>query len=348
MIETMLTDRIITKALSRADSLVHADRSRCVRMRFSRNTCSYCTATCAAAAISFDGGIMIDGAKCTGCMLCVSECPSGCLSAVDEDFAVLLSKVRKAQDSVPACVVSCKSARNTSAHVKTCCLGFLSEEHLIALTECLDKSLSLNLTACGTCRNSSIVEKLKDRVQSVQTKTSLDVGHKLLLTEKTADLAFEEVSLDRRGFFQALKKATFTQVAGLLDEHDAGKSLSYSVKSAPLKRDLLNRVIRKLSDGKAAAAIISNYAFTVKAGPSCTTCSACVGMCPTGALKVKKDADGAVLLFNSSLCNGCALCKDFCPTEAVTVTKGYAGKSFFEHGICHADAFEAHAAAGKN
>ncbi len=330
----MLQDKSITKALSGAESPVATDRSRCVRMRFSGNTCSVCTAKCAAAAISIDGGIAIDAAKCSGCMLCVSECPSGCFSAVGEDFTFLLSRLRKTQNSIPTCVLGCKAARDTEAHVKTCCLGFLSEEHLIALTGYLDKPLYLNLTACGACRNYYIVERLKERIHNVRTKASLDVGAKIIAAETKADLVFEDVSLDRRGFFQALKTMSFKQVAGLLDENDADKPLSYSAKRIPLKRELLNTVIRKLSDGTPATAMLSNYAFTVKAGPSCTNCSACVGMCPTGALKDKKDADGAGLLFNSSLCNGCALCRDFCPARAVSVSNGYVGKGFFEHEMC--------------
>jgi ferredoxin len=254
---------------------------------------------------------------------------------MDEDFFVLLSKLRKTQNSVPHLVLGCKQARDTEAHEKTCCLGFLSEEHLIALAAYLDKPLSLNLTACGGCGNSFIVDTLKERIESARTKTSLDVGNSILLAEKKADLVFEDVALDRRGFFQALKTMTFTQVAGLLDKNDAEIPASYTAKRLPLKRDILNTVLRKVARGNAVADILHNYAFTVKAGPSCNHCFACIGMCPTGALKIKKDTEGAGLLFNSSLCNGCALCRDFCPAQAVSVSPGFFGSNFFEHDVCN-------------
>jgi len=344
----MLQNKIINMALSTADPLISTDRSRCVRMRFNKNNCSICTASCSTGAISIAGGITIDAAKCTGCMLCVSECPSGCFSALGDDFTVLLAKLSKAQNSVPACVLGCQSARDTEAHVKTCCLGFLSEEHLIALTVYLDKPLYLNLTACGECRNSYIVERLKERIHNARIKASLDVGAKIIAAENKAAIVFEDISLDRRGFFQALKTMTFTQVAGLLDENDADKPVSYSAKRIPLKRELLNTAIRKLSDGKPTTAMLSNYAFTVQAGPSCTNCSACVGMCPTGALKVKKDADGAGILFNSSLCNGCALCRDFCREGAAYVSKGFCGDGYFEHDICKSDSCKSYPASEHN
>jgi ferredoxin len=264
------------------------------------------------------------------------------------DFFVLLSKLRKTQNSVPYPVLGCKQARDTEAHEKTGCLGFLSEEHLIALTEYLDKPLYLNLTACGECRNSFIVEALKMRIQGARTKTSLDVGKKILLAEKKADLVFEDVSLDRRGFFQALKTMGFTQVAGLIEKNDAEIPVSYTEKKLPLKRNIFNTVVRKLPDGNAITDLLHNYAFTVRAGSSCNNCFACIGMCPTGALKIRKNAESPGLLFNASLCIGCGLCRDFCPGQAVSVSPGFFGNNFFDHDLCSSDGAAAYAAAIEN
>ena len=344
----MLTDQLINKALSAAHPLISTDRSRCVRMRFNKSTCSICTASCRTGAISIDGGIAVDAGTCTECMLCVSECPSGCFIVADDDFFVLLSRLRKTRDSVPRPVLGCKQARDTEAHEKTGCLGFLSEEHLIALAEYLDKPLYLNLTACGACRNSFIVERLKERIQSARAKTFFDIGKRIFLAEKKTDLIFEDVSLDRRGFFQALKTMGFTRVAGLIEQNDAEIPVSYTAKKLPLKRTILNTVVRKLADGSAVADILRNYAFTVKTGASCNNCFACIGMCPTGALKIKKDADGPGLLFNSSRCTGCGLCGDFCPAHAVNVSPGFFGENYFEHTICNAEVFTVYTAAGKN
>jgi ferredoxin len=217
---------------------------------------------------------------------------------------------------------------------------------LIALTGSLDKPLYLNLAACGRCNNSFIVKTIRERIQRTQTNTGLDVENKILVVEKIEDLAFEDVSVDRRGFFQALKNMTMTRLGGILDENDAEISRSYSAKIIPLKRDILNNIIHKFSDGSAVTSILKNYAFTVKAGPSCNNCFACIGMCPTGALKIKKDTAGMGLLFNASLCNGCALCRDFCPSGAVFVSAGFSGGNFFEHEICNPNAYVSRAVSG--
>jgi ferredoxin len=276
-------------------------------------------------------------------MLCVSECPSGCFVERDENFLGILSKLKKVQSSLSHAVLGCKQARNVDAHVKTCCLGVLSEEHMIALTGYLDKPLSLNMTACIGCKNAFVVQSLKERLQRAGTKTSFDIGKRILLAEKKADLVFEDVPLDRRGFFQALKTMSFTQIAGLVDKNNDDMPVSYSEKRLPLKRTTLNTVVRNLADSKAIEDILHNYAFTVKAGPSCTNCFACIGMCPTGALKIKKDAEGSGLLFNASLCTGCGLCGEFCPVAAAKVSPGFFGRNYFEHTICNADAFANHA-----
>lgn len=330
----MLQNKIINKALS-TEPPVSTDRSRCVRMRFNKNTCTVCTASCRAGAISIDNGIAVNAAKCTECMLCVSECPSGCFTAADEDFAVLLSKLRKTQNSVPHPVLGCSQARDAEAHAKTCCLGFLSEEHLIAIMGHLDKPLYLNLIACSGCRNAFVVETLKGRIHGMRAKTGPDITKKIVLAENKNSLAFEEVSLDRRGFFQALRNATFSKVAGLIDDDDAEPPVSYTAKRLPLKRDILNTAVKRLASGNTVSDLLHNYYFTVTAGPTCNTCFACIGMCPTGALKIKKDAEGQALLFNSSMCTGCGLCRDFCPAEAVSVSPGFFGNNFFDHNVCN-------------
>jgi len=339
----MLQGKIINMALSTADPLISADRSRCVRMRFNKNTCAICTANCRTGAISIDDRIAVDAGKCTECMLCVSECPSGCFTTRDENFPSLLTRLKKIQSSLSYAVLGCKQARDTDAHVKTCCLGFLSEEHMIALTGYLDKPLFFNMTACFGCKNAFVAQSVKERLQKVGAKTSFDMGKKILLVENKDDLAFEDIPVDRRGFFQAIKTMSFMQVAGLIDNNDVDIPVSYSAKRLPVKRNALNTVVRNLADNAAVADILHNYAFTVKAGPSCTNCFACIGMCPTGALKINKDAEGSGLLFNSSLCTGCGLCGEFCPVAAAKVSPGFFGRNYFDHTICNADAFTAHA-----
>jgi ferredoxin len=49
----------------------------------------------------------------------------------------------------------------------------------------------------------------------------------------------------------------------------------------------------------------------------CFQCGACTGICPTGALHIRR-SDMAVL-FNPGICSGCGLCVTVCPVRAMAV-----------------------------
>jgi ferredoxin len=329
----VLKDKLIGKALGGASLPLTIDRSRCMRMRFNRNECPVCISNCHANAISFGDDIAIDADKCTLCMVCVSECPADCFDIKGDDFFGILARLRKIQDSVPYPVLGCRTS-STAAHERTVCLGTLSDEHLIAISVFMNKPVRLNLASCATCKNSFIVDTLKERIADIKENAGIDVSEKIVVVEDKTDLLFEEVSYDRRGFFSALKNLTFLQAAGLLENHESGDARSYSQKKLPLKRDMLNTIIGKIADKDRVGKLLQEYAFTIEADASCDNCFSCIGMCPTGALKSGYDETGAGLLFNPSMCNGCALCRDFCFHKSLTLLHGYSGENYFEYGTC--------------
>jgi len=241
-------------------------------------------------------------------------------------------------------VLDCKTSSNLEAHEDTVCLGALSDEHLIAITTFMDKPVQLNLTSCAKCKNSFIVDTLKERIADIKENTRIDVSEKVVMVEDESGLLFEEVSYDRRGFFSAMKNLTFLQAAGLFENDERGDVQSYSQKKLPLKRDILNTIIKKVADKDTAGRLLHEYAFTIKADASCDNCFSCIGMCPTGALKSKRDETGSGLLFNPSMCNGCTLCRDFCLNKSITLLHGYSGENYFEYGICNEDLCTTHMA----
>lgn len=333
----MLKEKLIDKALRSSELSISIDRSRCMRMRFNNNECPVCTSNCHTGAITIDNDIVIDADKCTLCMVCVSECPADCFDLKGGDFFGILARLRKMRNSVPWPVLACKSGAGKDAHEKTSCLGSLSEEHLIALNTLMDRPVQLNLTACLQCRNSFIIDTLKDRIAGIKETTGIDISEKAVLIENKADLRFNEVSYDRRGFFNAIKNMTFRGASGFFENGEGEAIQAYSQKGVPLKRDILNKTLRTITDKDIAARVLKEYAFTVKADASCDNCFSCVGMCPTGALKSRRDESGSGLLFNPSMCIGCALCRDFCLNNSIAVLQGYCGERYFDHDICNKD-----------
>jgi Pyruvate/2-oxoacid:ferredoxin oxidoreductase delta subunit len=85
--------------------------------------------------------------------------------------------------------------------------------------------------------------------------------------------------------------------------------------------------------------LLHAYYYTLGIEDSCNNCFACVGMCPTGALKIDRQESGAVLAFNASFCGGCGLCEAFCRNSSASVRSGFSGDSPFDFRRVRRDVF---------
>jgi ferredoxin len=325
----MITEKIVEK-LTNALDIIAVNRAKCLRMRFYENRCSSCADICPSGAINIEGGVKIEKEACTECMLCVSACASDGLSIDSAKFYPAIAALRK----VPEPVLGCTVKPEAQAHARTFCFGYMSEEHIVALIYFMRGPLQINLTECAGCKNAVIVEALEKRLKAVGEKTSLKISEMIQPVRNKRDLRFVEVSLDRRGFFEALKKSAFVGVAGLLEKKsDDAKIQSYSGgKTAPSKREMLNQVFSGLPE-ESRKGLSENYYYDLTVNESCDHCASCGAMCPTGAIKVETGESTAELLFNSSLCTGCGLCASFCLNRSLRVEKGFAGTDPFEFSL---------------
>jgi len=325
----MLKGKIIDKALPPGDS-IEADRSRCLRMRFNTNECSECTRICHLNAITIQEDVSINFGICSGCMLCISSCPSDCFKIKGHDFYAVIDRLRKAGSSIESPILGCRNNSKKNNHTQTYCFGYLSEEHIIALYLYTQNTLQIDLTGCATCKNVSIVDVLQKRIADIETKTSLNISYRIKLVRDISKLDFQDVSYDRRGFFKAIKNLTLIHADGLFDnENNIEHTQSYSSKKLPFKRELLNRAINILPD-ELRKELLKNYYYDVNVTDTCNNCFACIGMCPTGALKIEDKDNGKHLFPISSLCNGCGLCRDFCITRSINIEKGISVDNSFE------------------
>lgn len=331
----MLEERIIDKVLN-TEYMIDINQSRCLRMRFNKNTCSKCMDSCYARAITIDNGIRIDRNACSECMLCVSACKSGCLEIKDSDFYSLIGRLRNVQSQLLPTVLSCNVREGLAAHAKTFCFGYLSEEHIIALSIFMDEPLLINLTECNDCRNGFIVEALKKRLESIKEKISIAIFQKIILVENKADLYYREIPYDRRGFFSTLKIIAFQKAAGIINNRDREKGVqAYSDKKLPFRMELLNRIFA-ISSMELKEELLRNYYFDITLGENCNDCYACVGMCPTGSLKIDRDGgESSQLVFKAFLCNGCKLCESFCMNNSIYIKQGFSGHNPFGFSNMH-------------
>ena len=325
----MLENSLLDNGVRGADSLV-IDQSRCLKMRFNKSACTACLDNCRFNALRISDGVDIRRSACSACMLCISTCPSGCFDIKAMDFHYLIARLRRIGHSIPMPVLGCNTRLDLKAHERTFCLGYLSEEHILALSVFLEDGLQINLAGCADCRNGFIVDILKERIGIVANKSHLLPTEKIILVENVALLNYQDISCDRRSFFRTMKNFTFLQAARSLKGNVSGDiTQAYSIKKIPFKRELLNRILGTMSD-RERDNLLRAYYYTIGFEDSCNSCFACVGMCPTGALKIDRQESGAVLAFNTSLCSGCGLCEAFCRNSSASVGSGFSGGSPFD------------------
>ncbi len=321
----MLNDIIINR-LVYTSHLIGINQSRCLRMRLNINTCNGCLDQCPAGAIRIDErGVNITRGTCSECMLCVSVCPSGSFEINKFDFYSVIKRL----NDIDSPVMGCNLKPYLNAHVKTPCLGFLSEEHFVVLSIAIENPLQINLTECSNCRNGYIVSFLKKGLEDVERKIQVPLRDKIKTVEEKEDLDYHDISLGRRDLFKMIKNLTLRESTSLFQNADAGENLQpYSDKALPLKNELLNKTL-DLSNEETKEAILVNYYYDLSVDKECNHCFACVGMCPTGALKTSCQESRQGLLFNSSLCNGCGLCANFCKINVIRIKQGLTGKNPF-------------------
>lgn len=326
----MLKERLIDR--SPGDDLT-TDRSRCLRMRFNRISCSLCLEHCRTGAITIDEDVRVKPGRCSACMLCVSACPSDCFEIKGLDFHSLIVRLRNLPADVLSPVLGCNKSTTATCHVKTPCLGFLSEEHLMALSAFLQKPLQIDASGCTACANGLVVEVLEKRISGAGARTSMRITEKVKLVREASALDFREIPCDRRGFFRVLRNSAIARASAFFENDDAGEvPRPYSVKRLPFKRELLNSMMKTLPDNARTSLLRTSY-FSMNISDACNGCLSCVAICPAGALQTGNDESGARLLFNPPACNGCGLCRDFCPHNSISLLHGCSGEAFGWHEV---------------
>lgn len=318
----MLRGKLIDRLSTNADDLIIVNSSRCLRMRFddNENKCSRCTDCCPLGSIDIER-LEINRKVCTECMLCVSECPSEGIEISQFNFYSIILKLRK----VPNPMLGCNK-EEVKAHVNSFCMGLLSEEHIISLLVFLNEPLQINLTNCKDCKNGFIVDVLKKRVESVLRATHYALN-KIALIEDKSTLQYKDIPCDRRSFFSVLKSLSLEGVQSIASGAAEPKGgHAFSEEALPFKRRLLNKAFSLAESKLLKDGIIKNYYYDLAIDDNCNMCSACVGMCPTGAIEEDYgDVENSPrkLLFSTSLCVGCNLCADFCEEKALKIKKGF-------------------------
>lgn len=281
------------------------DASRCLRMRFSESSCRLCINICPHGAVTLDGGLSLDPQRCRGCLLCTAVCPAGALEQ-GSDFSAHLAQLSK----VPEPVLGCTRA-GERANAAMACLGGLSGEHLLALCHAVAGRLTLNLSLCSDCPNSTMIPHLRQRLALLSASGLLEGGCRFVVAETAQQVHFRDESVDRRSFFKSFRNSLLKSAAVMLSSTDQRpeRRREYALKRLPIRWELLNRTVERLP-AELESLVLGRYGHSIAFSGNCTACQGCVAICPTGALLT--DSPDVLPRFDRERCTGCALCAEFC------------------------------------
>ncbi|MBI5440867.1 MAG: 4Fe-4S binding protein [Deltaproteobacteria bacterium] len=300
-----------------ARSFLRVERSRCLRMRYAESSCARCAAACPSGAVRLEGGIGVDGQRCTGCLTCTTACPSGALEGKAPSDR-LVGEV--ARHTLPVFVVGCR--KSGACQHRLPCLGVLSAEHLVALYASGACLVQLDATGCARCPASSMLERLSARLRDGAAVGGLALGDRIQMISDPKQLDPREAPVDRRSFFSSLKDLTVRGVAAALaPPPEIEPTTSYSEKSLSARRRLLLGALPRLTE-EARRQVEETFSFTVAFDATCDGCLSCARACPTGALCDPGDErqEDSPPRFETDKCTGCGLCEEFCLSGAVRVS----------------------------
>lgn len=322
----MLAGLLFKGLEKQAQSAVSFDAGRCLRTRLGNHSCERCTAICPRQALSLTNGkIAFAEERCRACLSCVSVCP-GAAFACEFDLLSLLAIPALCSGSETV-VLGCAKSSPLDHLTRLPCLGLLSEPVLAALHCVAKQEILLDGRQCAGCENGKVIEHLASRLREIAGKAGTAADLRLRLAT-AADFQGAEGDNSRRGFLRMTKNSLlgFSRQSVALwhsDQTATPTGRTVGAKEPPPANLFLRQASGLLPrEAEAEKRLLQSYYFNVTASEKCDLCPACTGMCPSGALKRRQDAEGKRLEFTSYRCSGCNLCTHFCKKQALTLTPG--------------------------
>ncbi len=291
----------------------------CVRSLSVQAACTTCKDTCPTSAITLDGPrdtVQVLLSDCTSCGLCAAACPTDAFEAPFALEAFVKStgpELRCGQDGLP-------------------CVGALSTEDLIAIAA-RHKVVTVLDGACasrtpGHALTARRVQEAQFFCESVGVRSTIcwtadpELGApqtEVPEAPKPPKPAPDEVSQGRRQLLRMLvpplEKRPETRLTHP-DRLDRDK-----MQTVPQRRRRMLAALPSSVEADPATFPQGKLGFFSTKdlnAETCTACSVCVAVCPTGALQAPRSM--REIRFDTSRCTKCKLCHDVCDPGALTVS----------------------------
>lgn len=288
----------------------------CVRVYYRYADCRRCVDVCPVEnTITLENDkIKVNYENCINCGACVGNCPTESYKIQGFDLPEFYFKFIEDDNNL----ISCK--------LNVPCLSALDENYLSALCIEKERDIILDIKHCQNCSIGKQIDLINKNVEKANyILETAGVDYRV----KTQEVGYEKPESKenkRRSFLKMFVKQTaslaFWAVADKLppiDESQTGdrefKNI-VSEKVYPVKRDILINALSKVdTEDKYFEVDKIEFSSDKWIDSSCTNCSVCYNVCPTGAL-TSSDSKLKVL-FSPSLCIKCRICHDVCPEKCI-------------------------------
>jgi ferredoxin len=305
-----------------ASITVHPDR--CMRQRFTKNSCERCVEVCPKSAVSLDSNPTV-GSACSECGLCLIACPTEVFESYPDTDELLLRQARAVLDpGQKPLIVRCHEARppdDDSLAVE--CLGSMSENTLVGAALLGFQKLILVTGSCAHCSMSQGSDLLE---------SSMRISDSLVRRLGLSNFSVERVERPKTGASCMGRRQIFSTIGNRFRTSlgaaaiDCGPSVSGEESPhRPFEGRLRRRalLLGLLADASWGDPAPVSYEATLPWGMltidegSCTACGICVSVCPTSAITQATDGGRYALSFAPSECINCRLCDEACPEAAI-------------------------------
>jgi ferredoxin len=320
---------------------VETHMDRCVHTRHRLASCARCVQACPVGAVSLTKAISVDTAKCTGCGVCTTVCPSGAFEAASPGALELCSLAEAQARRSKKVTFRCENHpdgvdKKPEDAINVPCIGRIDESILLAAVAAGAKTVRLLDGGCQRCerkRGSDVAICAAQQVNFLLE--SLGVLSRLqIVSQPSSGATLRKVQaarpgvMSRRDFFAMLwgartgERITSARVSEESQRNRAPlrASIVEDVKYIPAKWRILSTSIRNLGAAPRRSMFSGDLWANVAINGNCNGCLMCASSCPTGAL-AKIEQDGKVgLSFTAAHCTACNLCTEVCFRNCLSVT----------------------------
>jgi ferredoxin len=294
----------------------------CVRYRYTYSECNRCADACPHEAIrSFDAGVEVIGELCKSCALCVAACPTEALTEKSVSSKSLLGIAADEKQVTIACAPS--GARGDAV---VPCLGAINA---VVLADLSRRGVAVQLAGTGHCEFCIHAAKGPELLRLHLAARSALCG--VEGTEEWATLSLKDdvsqISVNEDDGHIASRRDLFRRFIGrgidvMTEVADTPPAPLKAIRAAPPflpeRKEVLNRLYAALGDKPARVArfpVLPAEDMVIVQG--CTSCEACVRVCPTGALQLLESNSEWRVIFLGERCVGCDVCAEVCQPKVL-------------------------------